>query len=1287
MKRRLMIIMLVCHVIISQSAFSQVWNREVADSSGISLGYYCSLALDPSNNPVIVHMDADFFDLRYLERINNEWVVEVIDEMEYTGVSCDLEIDGDDMPHICFQQGALTDPTSGLRYMTRSQEVWEKETPEKYFLLNYYNYSYCSIDLTSAGDPVIGYYSNAASCFSLAFRRNNEWIIKRSPYNVKPVKIRLKSDNTPVIMFRKDEGILFVSYEESSGQWDEHLIPVDMNYLGTQGSELDFVMDNNDNIHLVGTVRNLQDYTLTLKYIFYNWVNWTAHQICDGQQLCRIAIDKDGNPAILTSPDKLTLFRKNGTDWTSEIIDPNCSGFGYADMVFDLNNQPHIALQAKPSDFFGVTEKDHMVLYYTLLPGSPQISLSATEFNFGEVWTQSYREIPLYIRNDGPATLIIGGYEISNFFPLDVQGVHFPLYINPGDSALLNLKFYPTEEKEYSGNLRLVTNDPEQQLIDIPVSGEGVSSGSSGTLELKVKDVIVDFANIEINTYQPLEGVRAGVYQGTNLISGQQFTNQQGISVFAGLNPGSYSINLFKGAEPADEDIDCSRNVNITLGPGYNSLELTLADSLFHYQTWLSDTLKHIKETDDLLVPVLNYSGVMNSVDDQVDTWAADFDSQRLESIARFLLVESMVKDLFDEGYQLGDEMFKDFGELMAFVFYSNDFSSRIMELIISITKACFGEGGQEALQELIQMLAEEIIKKEVLERVTESVMLAGSEIGFPGDTILMEAWQRVWSEYSTGWNFQFGTEEWGNIILGVSNILKVPFIQKVYIDQLTAPNIDKGLNYARDNHYNDNFHAASINQMDYVSAETNTVQTSLSVARFFRNNAELFMKTAAILGWLDAMSVIPQPISDFIDQVQFAMKIAAYFEVITALGISTGTFFVVPDNMENTVDEIYFPDGKSNKSGVKIQPRQFFKTARADLQQVDLLKQSISSKGSGYSEMLLDIKEKIITGNKLDALSDMLLLRTAELEHNNNILQALSPVMAVSSLAGEEIESFKPMFDSLKSWHAAAGEERYKTYFNLLLAVSDSTHGSDALISDLIDQNLEADRVLTGHIADLLDTVTVNMNIPPVLIATVTPSLTKSLALNETGTVRFRITNTGALPAENINLKISFSEALSLEGSDNIFIGSLAAGEVTDEMELKFICSDDNFEIGIWNIKINSENSRVTPCMGTFSIGEVITSIRPSPEADEIHFSVFPNPLIKTGYIGYNINQTARIKISLYDLFGRRLSTLSEVVQAPGTYRQSVNLSHYSPGLYIITMEINGLTVAKKKIILSGMN
>lgn len=315
MKNLILILVFVWQSIWSVSSFSQVWNREVADSSGNNLGYYCALALDKSSHPKIVHMDYDFFDLRYLERINNAWVGSVIDESAYTGVSCDLELDQYEIPHISFQQGALTDPTSGLRYMTKSTglfaETWIKEIPEKFGVNNYHNSSYSSIDLTSDGNPVIGYYSNASSCYSLAFRRNGEWVIKKSPYNSPALKMRLKSDNTPVMMFLKSEGILFASYNETSNEWMEHMIPIQVMFLGTMGSELDFVMDQNDNIHFVGTVYD--NYSFILKYIYFNWVNWNDETIVSGQRNSRIAIDRDGHPAILTIHSKLSLFRNNGT--------------------------------------------------------------------------------------------------------------------------------------------------------------------------------------------------------------------------------------------------------------------------------------------------------------------------------------------------------------------------------------------------------------------------------------------------------------------------------------------------------------------------------------------------------------------------------------------------------------------------------------------------------------------------------------------------------------------------------------------------------------------------------------------------------------------------------------------------------------------------------------------------------------------------------------------------------------------------------------------------------------
>lgn len=1270
------------------SANSQVWNREVADSSGNDLGYFSSLALDQSDNPVFVHMDLDFYDLRYLERIDGEWTVKVIDSTGYTGFSCDLELDDNQVPHICFEQGALIyDPTFnyGVNYLTRDQTDWSKVTIEEYaFYVPTLLHSFASIDLTSAGQPVIGYWSQARGYYYLSFKRNGEWEEKQSPYTNPAVKMRLMSDDTPVMFFLTDEGVMFVTYDENLDAWNEFPVPFQPYSTGFWKTELDFMLDQNDHLHCVcNTVENL---TVSLSYLYFDWVSWQAETIASGMRISRIAIDQSGYPAILTIHDEqenLVLFRKDGVEMTYETIDPNCTGFLFADILFDSNDAPHIVVQAKPGDI--ISEKEKMVIYYNLVPGLPNIYYFPESMDFGEVWTESYRMLPVSIKNNGVAPLVIGGFELSNTNIIELQGPGLPAYINPGDSIHFTLKFSPVEEQVYTENLRFVTNDPERPVIDIPVTGSGVASGSSSTLEILVKDMYVDFDYMLIDHDDPLGEVLVGLYQDNTLVTGQQLTNNQGQTILTELSPGSYKVSLFKGYEAIGEDIDCSRSLTINLGPGYNSHSLTLADSLFHYQTWLSNILRQVKETDNELVPYLNYSEVMDHVNSQMNLWAGDFDPQLTESLARLVLVETMVYDLFEEGYNLGNEMFKDFGELISFVFYSNDWSTRILDFLIAIVESFFeGQGAQELFQELMQIFMEEIVKKEIYERVTEAVMLAGTEVGFPGDELLMEAWQRVWSEYASGWNLSFGTEQWGSVITGVTKILRVPFIQEVYIEELTAPKIQKGLDYASDNLYNGTFHDAFMREMNYVSSEKNTVGISLTTAQTLRVTADLFMRTAIILDWAGSLDIIP--FADIIDQIGFYMKLAAYMEVTVALGVSTGKFFVVPSNMGSTVDKIYFPHGKPKKSGVQIPPKPAYKTAQADISHINQLKASIKADNSEYSAVLTGIKEKISTGDKLGAASDILLLREAELEHNNNILKAASPVMAVAYLAKDSIESFAAMYDSLKSYHALAGQERLLMYYRLLLAVADTTNDSDSLITDLIDQNLAADSIFTGQISDLLDTVSMNLEIPAVLIASVTSCETKSLAKNETGSVLIRVKNTGALPAENIYLNVSSSEAIAQEGNDSIYIGTLSPGQETDEIELIFRCMDDDYEFGLWNITIASDDARVLPCSGIFSIGET-TSIENSPKPDGEYFSVYPNPLIQVGYVSYKLEQAARVRLSLYDLSGRKLSVLKESEQGPGTYRLPINLAAFGSGFYVLVLEKNGIISAKTKIVLSGKN
>ena len=524
MKIHTIILLIFCQAICSLPVQSQVWNRQVADSSGNDLGTYCKIALDPSDNPVIVHMDADFVDLRMLERNGNTWNMQIIDTSGYTGWSAGLAMDDNGKPHICFENGALIlEPVEifGVNYMTLEQDNWIKEAIEECDV--HLPLSSTHIALTSGGAPVIGYYNINDGYFYLAFKRDGDWIKRKSPYRNSAVRLRLKSDDTPVILMEGSE-LLLITYDEGSDTWDSFTEPYQPVFSSVTRDDLDFVLDENDHIHLTGKFIDMISYPFVfVKYFHFDWINWNSETITPSSfqsvNTNRIALDRDGHPAILTLhaiEGHLVLFRYDGGVWSYETIDPNCEVFKSADMVFDRNGMPHIVVQAKPEDI--LSPKEQMVVYYNLVPGLPTFHSHSEELHFGEVWTESFRILPLYIRNDGEAPLIMGGYELSNTDEFKLEGSSFPAYVQPGDSLKLTLKFSPEAELAYVENLRFATNDPEHQIVDIPVTGTGITTGTSSILELHVKDTYVDFTYMEINEKDPLEGAEVGLYRNLSLI-------------------------------------------------------------------------------------------------------------------------------------------------------------------------------------------------------------------------------------------------------------------------------------------------------------------------------------------------------------------------------------------------------------------------------------------------------------------------------------------------------------------------------------------------------------------------------------------------------------------------------------------------------------------------------------------------------------------------------------------------------------------------------------------------
>jgi hypothetical protein len=107
-KTVLLIALLILMVPVSMLNVSEagtVWAIEVVDSSG-DMGYYCSLALDSSNNPHISYHDYDNRDLKYASWTGASWNIETVDSSGDVGRYPSLVLDSTGNPHISY--GDLT---------------------------------------------------------------------------------------------------------------------------------------------------------------------------------------------------------------------------------------------------------------------------------------------------------------------------------------------------------------------------------------------------------------------------------------------------------------------------------------------------------------------------------------------------------------------------------------------------------------------------------------------------------------------------------------------------------------------------------------------------------------------------------------------------------------------------------------------------------------------------------------------------------------------------------------------------------------------------------------------------------------------------------------------------------------------------------------------------------------------------------------------------------------------------------------------------------------------------
>jgi hypothetical protein len=158
--------------------------------------------------------------------------------------------------------------------------------------------------------------------------------------------------------------------------------------------------------------------------------------------------------------------------------------------------------------------------------GAPDITVTPTSYDFGQVDTGTTVSTSFTVYNNGDQALLVSNLTFGDTAFSNIGGsLQLPQSIDPGKNKSFVVEFAPTQEKNYSTNATLESDDPNSPNFKVTLSGEGVDL---------------------CNTCQPILDVDNGTGDPTTLSFG----------VLAGFTTDTKTITL---TNLGDQDLDISR--------------------------------------------------------------------------------------------------------------------------------------------------------------------------------------------------------------------------------------------------------------------------------------------------------------------------------------------------------------------------------------------------------------------------------------------------------------------------------------------------------------------------------------------------------------------------------------------------------------------------------------------------------------------------------------------------------------------------------------------------------
>lgn len=121
-------------------------------------------------------------------------------------------------------------------------------------------------------------------------------------------------------------------------------------------------------------------------------------------------------------------------------------------------------------------------------------------------------------------------------------------------------------------------------------------------------------------------------------------------------------------------------------------------------------------------------------------------------------------------------------------------------------------------------------------------------------------------------------------------------------------------------------------------------------------------------------------------------------------------------------------------------------------------------------------------------------------------------------------------------------------------------------------------------------------------------------------------------------------------------------------------------------NLKSVTELKNKASYVKDFYSKEFFTALRNDDPAVSLDYHLgqnYPNPFNPATVISYSIPERSLVRLKVFDILGREVSTLVSELQNKGEYRVQFNASHLPSGVYIYTIEAGRFRDSKKLVLI----